>query len=249
MEDKWIVACLDIKDNKVVKGKKFLELKEIDTPINLAKKYDAAGVDIIVFYDISASIEQKSIFNEVLKEVSDSIKARLCVGGNIRNLDDVEKALDYGANLISVNTVAIKRPEFIKEVIDKYGNEIIALSVDTKKEDEAYYIYQNGGMVKTEYELIYWLKRMENDGLKYVIVNTIDEDGLQEGYNFEVLDLINENTDLKVIASGGAGSVKDVKDVFKKENVQGALLASALHYNVIDVNELVKEIKNDWRVF
>jgi cyclase len=241
---KRIIPCLDVKDGRVVKGTNFTGLKDVDDPVTLASFYSECGADELVFYDITASFEGRELFSDVLKRVAQNVFIPLTVGGGINNLDDFDRVLKCGADKVSVNSGAISNPNLIKMAAEKYGNQCVVLSMDVKKVDGKYKIFSKGGRVATGIDAIEWAKFGEHNGAGEVVVNSIDTDGVKNGFDIQMLKCICEQVNIPVIASGGAGSVQHFIDLFKSVNVDAGLGASVFHYKQIFINDLKRQLKN-----
>lgn len=239
MKAKRIIPCLDIKDGRVVKGVKFLNLADAGSPEERAAFYCKAGADEVAFYDITASIEGRSIFLDLLRRIVDRVNIPVIAGGGLATLKDCEQALAAGAGKLSINTGAIKNPDLVKEASKRFGSEKILVSIDTKKTGDRYTIYLRGGRQDSGIDTIEWVKKMESFGAGEIMVNSIETDGVRGGYNLEVLRLVTEAINIPVIASGGAGTIEDFVEVFKEiPKIDAALGASVFHFDLIDIREL-----------
>ncbi len=240
---KRIIPCLDVKDGRVVKGKNFVGLQDVDDPVKLASYYSDCGADELVFYDITASAEGRSLFCEVLKSVASEVFIPLTVGGGINSLDDFDRVLKCGADKVSVNSGAIANPSLIKAAAEKYGNQCVVLSMDVKKIGDNYKVFSKGGRVQTDLDAVEWAKFGENNGAGEIVLNSIDTDGVKQGFDLPMLDVICNAVNIPVIASGGAGSVSHFIELFKSVNVDAGLGASVFHYNQFTIAELKKQLK------
>ena len=245
MITKRIVPCLDVRDGRVVKGKNFKGIQDIDNPVELAKFYNESGADELVFYDITASHEKRGIFIDVLKNVAREVFIPLTVGGGINSVEDFDAVLKAGADKVSVNSGAIKNPGLIKEAAEKYGNQCVVLSIDIKRVDGKYCVFSNGGRINTGMDAIEWAELGEKNGAGELVVNSIDTDGVRNGFDLELLKDISKNLSIPVIASGGAGSMEHFKDVFMLEGVDAGLAASIFHFKEIDIMDLKRYLKNN----
>ena len=245
MITKRIVPCLDVRDGRVVKGKNFKGIQDIDNPVELAKFYNESGADELVFYDITASHEKRGIFIDVLKNVAREVFIPLTVGGGINSVGDFDAVLKAGADKVSVNSGAIKNPGLIKEAAEKYGNQCVVLSIDIKRVDGKYCVFSNGGRINTGMDAIEWAELGEKNGAGELVVNSIDTDGVRNGFDLELLKDISKNLIIPVIASGGAGSMEHFKDVFMLEGVDAGLAASIFHFKEIDIMDLKRYLKNN----
>lgn len=241
MITKRIIPCLDVKDGRVVKGKNFLGLKDVSSPVELGKFYSDCGADELVFYDITASYEGRALFTDILKEVASKVFIPLTVGGGINTLDDFDRVLKCGADKVSVNSGAIKNPELISQAAKKYGDQCVVLSSDIKLVDGVYRVFAKGGRENTEIEAISWIKDSVSRGAGEVVVNSIDTDGVKGGFDIELLKLVCDAVSVPVIASGGAGKMQDFADLFKLvPKIDAGLAASVFHYGEIEIKTLKK---------
>ncbi len=245
MITKRIVPCLDVRDGRVVKGKNFEGIQDVDNPVELAKFYNESGADELVFYDITASYEKRGIFIDVLKNVAREVFIPLTVGGGINSVDDFDAVLKAGADKVSVNSGAIKNSGLIKEAAEKYGNQCVVLSIDIKRVDGKYCVFSNGGRINTGIDAIQWAELGEKNGAGELVVNSIDTDGVRNGFDLELLRDISKNLSIPVIASGGAGNMEHFKDVFMLEGIDAGLAASIFHFKEIDIMDLKRYLKNN----
>ena len=244
MITKRIIPCLDVKDGRVVKGTNFQNLKDVSSPVELAKYYSACGADELVFYDITASAEGRKLFTGILTEVAKQVFIPLTVGGGIRSLDDFERVLSCGADKVSVNSGAIANPTLIKAAAQKYGNQCVVISADIKRVNGAYHIFAKGGREDTGMEAIEWIKRCVSDGAGEVVVNSMDTDGVKNGFDLPLLSLVCEAVQVPVIASGGAGSKEHFIQLFQTvPKVDAGLAASVFHFGEIEINDLKAELR------
>ena len=247
MITKRIIPCLDIKDGRVVKGTNFKGLNDVSSPVELAKVYSDCGADELVFYDITASFEGRRLFTDILTQVASQVFIPLTVGGGINTVDDFDRVLKCGADKVSVNSGAIKNPDLIKEAAHKYGDQCVVLSVDIKRVDGAFHVFAKGGREDTQIEAISWIKQGVENGAGEVVVNSIDTDGVKQGFDIELLRLVCDAVNVPVIASGGAGNVQHFIDLFKQiPNIDAGLAASVFHFGKIAIPDLKQELnKND----
>ena len=242
MITKRIIPCLDIKNGRVVKGTNFKGLSDVSSPIELAKYYSENGADELVFYDITASFEQRQLFTDILTDVASQIFIPLTVGGGINTLEDFDRVLKCGADKVSVNSGAIKNPNLISKAAQKYGNQCVVLSVDVKRVDGEFRVFAKGGREDTGMEAISWIKNGVNSGAGEIVVNSIDTDGVKQGFDIELLKLVCDAVNVPVIASGGAGNTKHFTDLFKEiPDIDAALAASVFHFGEIEI-PILKEI-------
>lgn len=242
---KRIIPCLDVNNGRVVKGKKFKDIIDVDSPEILGKFYSDSGADELVFYDITATSEQRRISFEFISKVAKNIDIPFCVGGGVSTLQDFKDILRKGADKISINSAAVKNPELIREASLKYGAQCVVLSMDVKKNEAgSWSVYIKGGREKTELDAIDWAVRGVELGAGELVINSIDEDGMKKGYDLELLRKITGSVNVPVIASGGAGSMQDFYDAIDKADVDGILAASVFHFGEIKINELKEYLKN-----
>lgn len=246
MITKRIIPCLDIKNGRVVKGTNFKGLNDVSSPIELARYYSENGADELVFYDITASFEERKLFTDILTQVASQIFIPLTVGGGINTLDDFDRVLKCGADKVSVNSGAIKNPDLIYQAAQKYGDQCVVLSVDIKRVNGEFHVFSKGGREDTGMNAIEWIKNGVNSGAGEVVVNSIDTDGVKQGFDIELLKLVCDAVNVPVIASGGAGSVNDFIDLFKKiPDIDAGLAASVFHFGEIKIPDLKKVLKQN----
>ena len=243
MYTKRIIPCLDVHNGRVVKGVNFEGLNDVSSPIELAKYYSDNGADELVFYDITASFEQRKLFSDILCEVAKTIFIPLTVGGGINTVDDFDRVLKCGADKVSVNSGAIKNPNLVYEAAKLYGDQCVVLSVDVKRVDGVFRVFSKGGRENTGMEAIDWIKRCYNNGAGEIVVNSIDTDGVKKGFDLEMLDKVCNAVSIPVIASGGAGNKQHFIDLFKTlSKVDAGLAASIFHFGEVEINDLKKEL-------
>ena len=246
MITKRIIPCLDVKDGRVVKGINFSGLNDVSSPVELARLYSDSGADELVFYDITASAEGRSLFTGILKEVAAEIFIPLTVGGGINTVDDFDIVLKCGADKVSVNSGAIKNPSLILEAAKKYGDQCVVLSVDVKRVDGRFTVFARGGRDNTGMDAIEWIKTSVSDGAGEIVVNSIDTDGVKGGFDIEMLEAVCDAVSVPVIASGGAGSIDDFVKLFKSlPKVDAGLAASIFHFGEVSINELKRRLKHE----
>ena len=241
---KRIIPCLDVKNGRVVKGVNFKNVNDVSSPVDLAKYYSANGADELVFYDISASVEERSLFTDILCETAKSVFIPLTVGGGINTLNDFDRVLKCGADKVSVNSGAIKNPNLVYDAAKVYGNQCVVISADVKRVDGVYRVFAKGGRENTGMEAISWIKRCVDNGAGEVVLNSIDTDGVKNGFDLEMLDAVCNAVSVPVIASGGAGCIDDFKELFLKlPKVDAGLAASIFHFKEVEINKLKQELK------
>ena len=245
MITKRIIPCLDVKNGRVVKGVNFEGLNDVSSPVSLAEYYSNNGADELVFYDITASFEQRKLFTDILTEVASKIFIPLTVGGGINTLDDFERVLGCGADKVSVNSGAIKNPALIERAAKRYGDQCVVLSADIKRVDGAFRVFAKGGRENTGMEAIEWIKRCVGMGAGEVVVNSIDTDGVKKGFDLEMLKAVCDAVKVPVIASGGAGGINDFTTLFNEvPTVSAGLAASIFHFGEVAIKDLKAELNN-----
>lgn len=246
MITKRIIPCLDVKDGRVVKGVNFQGLNDVSSPIELGKYYSDNGADELVFYDITASAEGRALFTDILKKVAETIFIPLTVGGGINTLEDFDRVLKCGADKVSVNSGAIKNPDLIAQAAQKYGDQCVVLSVDVKRVDGKFTVFAKGGRENTGMDAIEWIKKCVALGAGEVVVNSIDTDGVKQGFDLEMLEAVCDAVSVPVIASGGAGSMEDFVTLFKElPKVDAGLAASIFHFGEVNIRELKERLAKE----
>ena len=247
MITKRIIPCLDIRNGRVVKGTNFEGLSDVSDPVELAKLYSARGADELVFYDITASFEGRKLFTDILCRVAEEIFIPLTVGGGINTVEDFDRVLKCGADKVSVNSGAIRNPGLIAEAAQKYGNQCVVLSADIKRVDGQFRVFAKGGREDTGMEAIEWIKKGVALGAGEVVVNSIDTDGVKQGFDIPMLQAVCEAVNVPVIASGGAGAMSHFTDLFRAiPDIDAALAASVFHFGQIPIPDLKQELhRND----
>lgn len=239
MITKRIIPCLDVKDGRVVKGVNFAGLRDVNSPVELARYYSENGADELVFYDIAASAADRALFTDILVKTAKEVFIPLTVGGGINALSDFERVLSCGADKVSVNTGAIKNPDLIYEAARKYGSQCVVLSADIKRVGNEMHVFAKGGREDTGIRAPEWLRRAEQNGAGEIVVNSIDTDGVKQGFDLEMLQLVCDTVSIPVIASGGAGSVQDFVTLFHSvPGVDAGLAASVFHFGEIKIPNL-----------
>ncbi len=240
-----IIPCLDMINGRVVKGKKFENITDVNSPDVLAQYYCESGADEIVFYDINASIEGRKTDLEYITKIASKINIPFCVGGGISSVEDIERCIKVGADKVSINSAAIKNPGLIKKAALKFGSKSIVVAIDVRKNKEgSWNVYLKGGKKDTGLDAIKWVKNVVDLGAGEIVVNSIDGDGTKEGYDIELLKNIKSTVNVPVIASGGAGSFKDFYDAIKLAKVDGVLAASVFHFGEIKIRDLKRYLKD-----
>ncbi len=246
MITKRIIPCLDVKDGRVVKGVNFRELQDVSSPVALGKYYSDNGADELVFYDITASNEGRRLFADILTQVASTIFIPLTVGGGINSLEDFDRVLNCGADKVSVNSGAIANPDLVGDAAKKYGRQCVVLSADIKRVNGEFRVFAKGGRQDTGMEAISWIRRCVDNGAGEVVVNSIDTDGVKQGFDLEMLEAVCNAVQVPVIASGGAGSPEDFVRLFSQlPQVDAGLAASIFHFGQVKINDLKKQLRQN----
>ena len=244
MITKLIIPCLDVKDGRVVKGKNFQGLQDVSSPVELAGYYSSCGADELVFYDITASAEDRRLFTDILRQTAARVFIPLTVGGGIRSLADFERVLGCGADKVSVNSGAIRDQELIGRAARLYGSQCVVLSADVKRVGSEFHVFARGGRDDTDMEAIEWIRSCVGRGAGEVVVNSIDTDWVKGGFDLELLRLVCDAVDVPVIASGGAGCAQDFVRLFRQvPGVDAGLAASIFHYGTLTIPALKRELR------
>lgn len=238
MITKRIIPCLDVRDGRVVKGKNFAGVRDVSDPVELAEFYNASGADELVFYDITASVEERPIFTDILRRVASEIFIPLCVGGGVNSLADFESVLNSGADKVSVNSGAIRDPLLISSAAKRYGSQCVVLSVDVALVGESWHVFAKGGREDTGIDALEWIKRGEDSGAGELVLNSIDTDGVKRGFDMPLLDAAARTVSIPIIASGGAGCMEDFAELFKNPGVDAGLAASIFHSRQVEIRDL-----------
>ena len=239
MITKRIIPCLDVKNGRVVKGTNFQGLSDVSDPVALGKFYSDNGADELVFYDITASFEGRKLFTDILQKVASTIFIPLTVGGGINTVEDFDRVLKCGADKVSVNSGAIRNPDLILQAARKYGDQCVVLSADVKRVDGEFRVFAKGGREDTGMEAISWIKRCVGMGAGEVVLNSIDTDGVKQGFDIEMLEAVSNAVDVPVIASGGAGCMEDFVKLFHTlPKVDAGLAASIFHFGQVQIPDL-----------
>lgn len=241
---KRVIPCLDVRDGRVVKGRKFQGLQDVADPVSLARFYNSAGADELVFYDITASHEGRKLFAETLTAVASQVFIPLTVGGGINDLSDFDRVLKCGADKVSVNSGAIADPTIIGRAAKKYGDQCVVLSIDAKRAGSHFEVYAKGGRVPTGLDAVEWAKRGEAEGAGEIVLNSIDTDGVRRGFDLEMLAAVCDAVHIPVIASGGAGCAEDFVTLFREiPGADAGLAAGIFHYGEVDIRELKRRLR------
>jgi len=244
MLTKRIIPCLDVKDGRVVKGINFVNLRDAGDPAENAKIYNDEGADEIVFLDITASIEKRKTMVDVVKKVAEKVFMPLTVGGGIQTLEDIRELLNSGCDKVSINTKAVKDPDFIKKASDRFGSQCTVVAIDAKKEtDGKWQVYINGGRTPTGLDAVEWAKKAERLGAGEILLTSMDRDGMKDGYDIELTKKISESVGIPVIASGGCGSKEHFYEVLTSGKADAALAASVFHFREFSIKEVKDYLK------
>ena len=243
MLKKRIIPCLDIKDGKTVKGVQFEGLRFAGDPIELAKKYVADGADELVFLDITATLEGRKTLVELVRKLSKEIDIPFTIGGGISSVEDVELLLRAGADKVSINSAAVRRPKLIRELAQNFGSQCVVVAVDTKQTPDGDFVFVNGGKIQTEIKTLEWIRQLTDLGAGEILLTSMDYDGTKNGFDLRMLNSVTEISPLPVIASGGAGSMQHFASLFLETTVTGALAASVFHFNEINIKDLKRNLK------
>ena len=245
MLTKRIIPCLDIKNGRTVKGVNFVNLIDAGDPVALAKQYAEVGADELVFLDISATLEGRKTMLEIVLKVAAQVNIPFTVGGGISSVEDVDALLQYGADKVSINSSAIKRPELVNELSKKFGSQCVVVAIDAKQVNGKWVVHLAGGTIPTQLELFDWAKEVERRGAGEILFTSMDNDGTKSGFANEALAKLTALVNIPIIASGGAGTVQHFVDTFVKGKTDAALAASVFHFGEILIPKLKQELKNN----
>ncbi len=240
MYAKRIIPCLDVKNGRVVKGMSFVNLIDAGDPVECAKQYDKQGADELVFLDITASSDSRNIVVDMVQKVANTIFIPFTVGGGIRSIDDFNEILRAGADKVSVNSAAIKRPNLINEASAKFGSQCVVTAIDAKRKGESWEVYINGGRVPMGIDAVEWAVECEKRGAGEILLTSMDEDGQKKGYDLALTKAVSEKVNIPVIASGGAGALEHFYDAFTQGKADAVLAASLFHFGEIPIPKLKK---------
>jgi len=242
---KRIIPCLDIKDGQVVKGINFGDIKKAGDPVELAKRYYEEGADELILLDITASYEKRKTMIDVVKKVARKIFIPFTVGGGIRNVDNIRNLLKAGVDKVSINTAAIKEPDIIREASKKFGSQCIVVAIDVKQKGLGWEVFVEGGRVATGIDAIKWARRVQDLGAGEILLTSMDKDGTKSGYDLDITQRMSETLNIPIIASGGAGSLRDISDALKYGKADAALVASLFHYRAYTINDVKEYLKRN----
>ncbi|MGI6361686.1 MAG: imidazole glycerol phosphate synthase subunit HisF [Bacillota bacterium] len=243
MITKRIIPCLDVRDGRVVKGINFAGIQDVSHPVDLARFYNKSGADELVFYDITASIENRTLFTDILRTVAAEVSIPLTVGGGISTLDDFDRVLKCGADKVSINSGAINNPQLVSDAAQKYGKQCVVLSMDVKRVDGQFNLFTKGGSEDTGIDALEWAQMGQEKGAGELVVNSIDTDGVQQGFDLEMLSAISKKVSIPIIASGGAGKIEHFTELFQQTEINAGLAASVFHYRKVKIPELKRRLK------
>ena len=243
MITKRIIPCLDVKNGRVVKGVNFEGLRDLADPVEMARMYNAAGADELVFYDITASFEGRALFTDILTRVAKEVFIPLTVGGGINTLEDFDRVLKCGADKVSVNSGAIRNPDLVAQAARRYGDQCVVLSCDVKRVDGSFRVFAKGGREDTGLDALDWIRRCVENGAGEICLNSIDTDGVRDGFDLEMLDAVADLVDVPIIASGGAGCPEDFAELFRHKGMDAGLAAGIFHTKQVEIPELKKYLR------
>jgi len=235
-----VIACLDVKDGRVVKGTRFVNLRDSGDPVELAEGYEGQGADEIVFLDIAATNEGRETLLDLVRRTAERLFIPLTVGGGMRRVEDIANALRAGADKVAINSAAVRRPQLVTQAASRFGSQCVVASIDALRKGDFWEVYVNGGRQPTGLDAIDWAKHCAELGAGEILLTSIDHDGGRSGYDLELLSLVSRAVTVPVVASGGAGSARDVVDAFALGGADAALLAGVLHDGTTDIRS-VKE--------
>lgn len=241
---KRIIPCLDIKDGQTVKGVNFVDIRNAGDPIELAKRYVKEGADELVFLDITATVDGRKTFAKLVEEIAHEINIPFTVGGGISSVEDAAVLVKAGADKVSINSAAVKRPELVKEIADEFGSQFVVVAIDAGLVSDEWKVFVKGGREATEIDVFNWSRKVEELGAGEILLTSMENDGTKNGFAIELTERLASNLNIPVIASGGAGSKAHFAEVFRKTKATGALAASVFHFGEIPIPELKSELKN-----
>ena len=244
MLTKRIIPCLDVDNGRVVKGVNFVDIKDAGDPVELAEVYDQQGADELVFLDITASSDKRETMIELVRKTAEKVFIPFTIGGGIRTTEDIRKLLNAGADKVSINSAAVKNPDLISEAAKKFGSQCIVIAIDAKRNNDSWDVYIHGGRKNKGIDAIEWAQKVEELGAGEILLTSMDADGTKDGYDIELTSTISEKLNIPVIASGGAGNLEDIEEVYTKGKADAALAASIFHFNEYTIAE-VKNYLNE----
>ena len=245
MITKRIIPCLDIKNGRTVKGVNFVNLIDAGDPVVLAKQYAELGADELVFLDISATLEGRKTMIEMVHQVAEQVNIPFTVGGGISSVENVIELLKWGADKVSINSSAVKRPELVNELAEKFGSQCVVVAIDAKQIDGEWFVHLAGGTIPTDIKLFEWAKEVEERGAGEILFTSMNNDGTKTGFANTALARLSELLNIPIIASGGAGTIEHFVDTFKEGKADAALAASVFHFKEIGIQELKMELRDN----
>ncbi len=240
-----VIVCLDVKGGRVVKGVRFESLRDVGDPVALARRYEDEGADEVVFLDISASAEERATLLDVAKQTAERLFIPLTIGGGVRTVDDVARALRSGADKVSLNTAAVERPELLSEAAERFGSQCVVASIDARREGPSWCVYTRGGRMRTDLDAIQWARECVARGAGEILLTSIDRDGARTGYDLALTRTVARSVNVPVIASGGAGNTMHVCDVLRDGGADAALVAGILHDGQTTVSEIKNQLEHE----
>jgi len=241
---KRIIPCLDIRNGQTVKGVNFLDIREVGDPVEMGAEYALAGADELVYLDITATHEERNLFADLVQRIAANVNIPFTVGGGIRELKDVDPLLSAGADKVTINSSAVKNPELISQIARSYGSQFVVVAIDANNEEDDWFVYVNGGRIRTQRRLFEWAKEAESRGAGEILFTSMNHDGTKNGYANEATARISNELGIPVIASGGAGKLSHFVDVFELGAADAALAASIFHFHEIGIPDLKEHLKN-----
>lgn len=240
---KRIIPCLDIRDGQTVKGVNFLDIKEVGDPVEMGAEYAGSGADELVYLDITATHEGRNLFAELVERIAENVNIPFTVGGGIQNIRDVEPLLEAGADKVTVNSAAVRNPDLVSQIAGGYGSQFVVVAIDARFENGDWFVYVNGGRIRTERKLFDWAREAEERGAGELLFTSMDHDGTKNGFACEATARISGERGIPVIASGGAGKMNHFVDVFREGEADAALAASIFHFREIGIGELKQHLR------
>ncbi len=241
---KRIIPCLDIRDGQTVKGINFLDIREVGDPVEMGAEYARAGADELVYLDITATHEGRNLFANLVRRIAEHVNIPFTVGGGIQDLRDVDPLLNAGADKVTVNSAAVKNPDLVSQIARSYGSQFVVVAIDANFEDDDWFVYVNGGRIKTERRLFEWAREAEERGAGEILFTSMNHDGTKNGYANEATAALSTGLGIPVIASGGAGKMNHFVDVFVEGEADAALAASIFHFREIGIQDLKTHLRN-----
>lgn len=243
MLKKRIIPCLDVKDGRIVKGVNFVNLADVGNPVEAARAYYEAGCDELVFLDITATSDERETTVDMMRQVASQVFIPFTVGGGVRSVEDMQKMLKAGADKVAINSSAVANPQLIQACAEKFGNQCVVVAIDARREtDGSWHVYVAGGRKDTGLDLLDWAKKAVALGAGEILLTSMDKDGTKSGFDLEMLNAVSSVVNVPIIASGGAGSVNDIVEVFQKTQATGALAASIFHFGKVSIRETKKAL-------